>query len=157
MSGDDEPLYTEAELDAELQRVRDHRKVLDVVCEKTGRRWPMLTWTYATGIVNINTTFEHKWGNDFITTSVKTVHARSIRDGSSSEMTCYNLVLALINTGLTNAALGSFDLGNQRVVLSMLRELVDAHLLSDKEEREQAIAESQASKLARHLQWGDEI
>ena len=72
-------------------------------------------------------------------------------------MACYNLVKALINTGLTRAALGAFDLSNQRVVLSMLRELVDAHLLSDKEEREQAIAESQASKLAEHLQWGDEI
>jgi len=145
--------YTETE----LQEALNKRRVHDIVCEKTGRRWPMLTWTYATGVVKINTTFEHKWGNDFITTSVKTVHARSMRDGSGSEMTCYNLVKALINTGLTSAAIGSLDLGNQRVVLSMLRELVDAHLLSDKEEREQAIAESQASKLARHLQWGDEI
>jgi len=154
---DDETVYTEAELDAALQTVRDYRRVVDVVCEKTGRRWPMLTWTYATGIVSINTTFEHKWGNDFVTRSVKTVHARSTQDGSSSEMTCYNLVKALINTGLTSATLGTFDLGNQRVALGMLRELVDAHLLSDKEEREQAIEESQASKLARHIAWGDEI
>lgn len=150
---DDEPIYTEAELQEALNRKRVH----DIVCEKTGRRWPMLTWTYATGEVNINTTFEHKWGNDFITRSIKDVKKRAPHDGSGSEMACYNLVAALINTGLTSAALGSFDLGNQRATLNMLRELVDAHLLSDKEEREQAIAESQASKLARHLQWGDEI
>ena len=42
--------------------------------------------------------FEHKWGNDYITRSVKTVHARSIRAGSSSEMASYELVQALIPT-----------------------------------------------------------
>lgn len=101
--------------------------------------------------------FENKWGNDYITRSVKTVHARSIRAGSSSEMACYELLQALIPTGLTSATLGTLDLGNQQAALNMLRELVNAHLLPDKEERKQAIAKSQVSKLARHMRWGDNI
>ena len=32
------------------------KDVREVVCEKTGRRFPVTSWTYATGIVTIDST-----------------------------------------------------------------------------------------------------
>ena len=94
---------------------------------------------------------------DFITTSVKTVQSRESKSGSHSEMCAYDLVKALISAGLTSAALGVLDLGNQRNIILKLKELVDAHLIEDDEERKQAILDAKISKLARHIHWGDEV
>ena len=94
---------------------------------------------------------------DFITTSVKTVQSRESKSGSHSEMCAYDFVKALIPTGLTSAAVGVLDLGNQRNILLMMKELVDAHLLEDDEERTQAIVDAKISKLARHIHWGEKV
>ena len=150
---DDEPIYTEAQLQESLK----HRRVHDVVCLTTGRRWPMTSWTYATGEVSIESVSireRSQWENDYISRSLMRVQERSIQDGSSSEMTCYELVKALIPTGLTRAALGSLDLGNQRRVLLMLKELVEANLIEDRDERKEAVKETQASLLADYIKWG---
>ena len=48
--------YTEEEVGRMIEEVRESYNVREVVCEKTGRRWPMLNWVYATGIVTIDTT-----------------------------------------------------------------------------------------------------
>jgi hypothetical protein len=48
--------YTEEEVNQMIEEVRKLYKVRDVVCEKTGRRFPMKTWTYRTGVVMIDTT-----------------------------------------------------------------------------------------------------
>lgn len=157
---DDEPLYTEAQLEAALQTVRDRHKVYDVVCSKTGQRWPKTTWTYATGEVSINTVKireRSQWENDYISRSVMRVQARPDRDGSSSEMACYELVKALMPTGMTSAMLGDLDLGNQRRVLLMLKELVEANLIEDRDERNEAVGRTQASLLARFMQWGEQF
>lgn len=160
MSGNDEPIYTEAEMEETLERVRERRQVLDVVCPTTARRWPKTSWTYATGEVSINSVNirdRDQWENDYISRSVMRVQARSIQDGSSSEMACYDLVKALIPTGLTRSALGSLDLGNQRRVLLMLKELVEANLIEDREERNEAVGRTQASLLTRFMQWGEQF
>jgi hypothetical protein len=152
--------YTKTELNTALLEQERRRKVYDVVCKNTGRRWPMTQWTYATGEVAIESVSireRSQWENDYISRSVMRVKRRSIETGSSSEMACYDLVKALIPTGITRAEVGSLDLGNQQSVLLMLRELVDAHLLSDKVEREQAIANTQASLLADYINWGYEF
>lgn len=156
----DERIFTEAEMEAAIQVARDRRQVFDVVCPTTGRRWPKTTWTYATGEVQFNSVSireRSQWENDYITRSVMRVQARPDRDGSSSEMTCYNLVKALLPTGLTSAMLGSLDLGNQRRVLLMLKELIDANLIEDRDERNEAVGRTQASLLARFMQWGEQF
>ena len=94
---------------------------------------------------------------DYITTCVKTVQSRESKSGSHSEMCAYDIVKALIPTGLTSAAVGVLDLGNQRNLLLKLKELVDAHLLEDEEQRTQAIVDAQISKLARHIHWGEKV
>lgn len=94
------------------------------------------------------------WHKNYITRSVKNVHARQSKMGSGSEMTCYNLVKALIPTGLTSAAIGTLDIGNRQAIINMLRELIDAH---DFGNDDNAVADTQASKLARHINWGEEI
>lgn len=157
---DDEPIYTEAEMEAALQVARERRQVLDVVCPTTGRRWPKTSWIYITGEVSINSVSireRSQWENDYISRSVARVQARSIQDGSSSEMTCYDLVKALMPTGLTSAMVGSLDLGNQRRVLLMLKELVEANLIEDRDERKEAVGRTQASLLARFMQWGEQF
>ena len=157
---DDERIFTEAEMEAAIQVARDRRQVFDVVCPTTGRRWPKTAWAYATGEVSINSVSireRSQWENDYITRSVMRVQARPDKDGSSSEMTCYNLLKALLPTGLTNAMLGSLDLGNQRRVLLMLKELIEANLIEDRDERNEAVGRTQASLLARFMQWGEQF
>tara|TARA_A200000159_G_scaffold84673_1_gene78290 strand:- start:4103 stop:4270 length:168 start_codon:yes stop_codon:yes gene_type:complete len=48
--------YTEEEVQQMIEEIRESYNVREVVCEKTGRRWPMKTWVHATGIVTIDTT-----------------------------------------------------------------------------------------------------
>jgi hypothetical protein len=48
--------FTHEELEQLIEEVRKSYNVREVVCEKTGRRWPMLNWVYATGVVTIDTT-----------------------------------------------------------------------------------------------------
>ena len=48
--------YTHEELEQMIDEVRESYNVREVVCVKTGRRFPMKSWTYHTGIVTIDTT-----------------------------------------------------------------------------------------------------
>ena len=48
--------YTEEDVARMIDELRVSYYVREVVCEKTGRRWPMLNWVYATGVVTIDTT-----------------------------------------------------------------------------------------------------
>ena len=48
--------YTEEEVQQMIEEIRESYNVREVVCEKTGRRWPMKNWTYSTGVVTIDTT-----------------------------------------------------------------------------------------------------
>ena len=48
--------YTEEEVQQMIEEIRESYNVREVVCEKTGRRWPMKNWTYTTGVVVIDTT-----------------------------------------------------------------------------------------------------
>jgi hypothetical protein len=48
--------YTEEEVERMIEEVRESYNVRDVVCVKTGRRFPIKSWTYRTGIVTIDTT-----------------------------------------------------------------------------------------------------
>jgi len=47
--------YTEEEVEQMIEEVRKSYNVREVVCVKTGRRYPVKTWTYFTGVVSIDT------------------------------------------------------------------------------------------------------
>jgi len=47
--------YTEEEVEQMIEEVRKSYNVREVVCVKTGRRYPVKTWTYYTGVVSIDT------------------------------------------------------------------------------------------------------
>ena len=120
----------------------------------------MTSWTYATGEVSIESVSireRSQWENDYISRSVASVQARPGKGGSHSEMTCYNLVKALTPTGLTSAVVGTLDLGNQRRALLMLKELVEANLIEDRDARNEAVGRTQASLLARFIHWGEQF
>lgn len=48
--------YTEEEVEQMIEEVRKSYNVREVVCVKTGRRFPMRSWNYGTGEVLIDTT-----------------------------------------------------------------------------------------------------
>ncbi len=48
--------YTEEEVQQMIEEIRESYNVREVVCVKTGKRWPMRGWTYGTGVVLIDTT-----------------------------------------------------------------------------------------------------
>lgn len=50
------PEYTIEEVWQMIEEARKLRNVREVVCVKTGRRFPMKDWTYHTGVVTIDTT-----------------------------------------------------------------------------------------------------
>lgn len=48
--------YTYEELEQMIEEVRESYNVREVVCVKTGRRYPVIKWNYTYGIVTIDTT-----------------------------------------------------------------------------------------------------
>tara|TARA_B100001093_G_scaffold148860_1_gene141586 strand:+ start:315 stop:623 length:309 start_codon:yes stop_codon:yes gene_type:complete len=48
--------YTHEELEQMIEGIRESYNVREVVCVKTGRRFPMRSWNYGTGEVLIDTT-----------------------------------------------------------------------------------------------------
>ena len=48
--------YTYEELEQMIEEVRESYNVREVVCVKTGRRYPVSKWNYTYGVVLIDTT-----------------------------------------------------------------------------------------------------
>ena len=49
-------IYTHEELEQMIDGVRESYNVREVVCVKTGRRYPVSKWNYTHGVVLIDTT-----------------------------------------------------------------------------------------------------